>query len=96
MNESETTELDSIDTRDVRALTDLLLAYEQAPGLFVVAGESGATYTVDVESGTCTCSDAEHRAPDGGCNTFGASRSRAVSTSSCSLISSTRAPLKGS
>ena len=48
MNESDTTGLDSIDMRDVCALTDLLLTYEQAPGLFVVAGESSATYTGDV------------------------------------------------
>ena len=53
--------------RTVRALTDYLLVVEDAPGLFRVYGEDGDEYTVDAETGACTCPDAEYRDPDGGC-----------------------------
>lgn len=67
MTEFETPEVECIDARTVRALTDLLAVYEECPGLFVVAGEGGNTYRVDAETGACTCPDAEYRQPDGGC-----------------------------
>ena len=53
--------------RTVRALTDDLLVVEDAPGLFQVYGEDGDEYTVDADSGACTCPDAEYRDPEGGC-----------------------------
>lgn len=56
--------------RTVRALTETLLVVEDAPGLFRVYSEEGDEYTVDDETGTCTCPDAEYRAPDGGCKHY--------------------------
>ncbi len=56
-----------LDARDVRALTDYLLVVEEAPGLFLVYGEDGDEYTVDADTGACTCPDAEYRYPEGGC-----------------------------
>lgn len=56
-----------LDARDVRALTDYLLVVEEAPDLFLVYGEDGDEYTVDADTGACTCPDAEYRHPEGGC-----------------------------
>jgi len=56
-----------LEPRTVRALTDYLLVVEDAPGLYRVYGEGGNEYTVDVETGPCTCPDAEYRDPDSGC-----------------------------
>jgi hypothetical protein len=56
-----------LEPRTVRALTDYLLVVEDAPGLYRVYGEGGNEYTVDVETGACTCPDAEYRDPDSGC-----------------------------
>jgi len=62
-----------IDARDARALTECMTVLADvgeargADGLYRVVGENGDTYTVDARSGACTCPDARHRNPDGGC-----------------------------
>ena len=53
--------------RTVRALTDDLLVVADAPGLYRVYGKDGDEYTVNAETGACTCPDTEYRDPDGGC-----------------------------
>jgi len=53
--------------RDVRALSELLAVYEFVPGLYWVYSEEGREYTVDAESGSCTCPDARYNVPEGGC-----------------------------
>jgi hypothetical protein len=68
---------DSIDTeldeRDVRALTQYLTVLDDvdlardAEDLYAVVSESGKQYLVDAREGSCTCPDATHRDPDGGC-----------------------------
>lgn len=40
---------------------------KDAPGLAIVTSESGSSYTVDMDTGTCGCPDSEHRDPAGGC-----------------------------
>ncbi|WP_254538733.1 hypothetical protein [Halomarina litorea] len=62
-----TGDLPMTDPRDVRAMNELLAVYEQAPGLYSVYSEEGTEYTVDAETGACTCPDAEYNQPDGGC-----------------------------
>ena len=59
-------DIDTVDLRasPLRAMTELLAVWSR---LFIVAGEPGDTYTVDVETHSCTCPDAKHRDPDGGC-----------------------------
>nr|WP_282594786.1 SWIM zinc finger family protein [Halomarina salina] len=47
--------------RDVRALTDYLLVVEEAPGVYDVYGEGGDRYTVDRDTSSCTCPDAQYR-----------------------------------
>lgn len=56
--ESTDTELDQ---RDVRALTEYLTVLPEAPGIYSVVSESGASYTVDGRDGACTCPDFEYR-----------------------------------
>lgn len=69
MNDYETAavECTDLEPRDVRALTDYMIVYEDAPDLFLVYGEDGDEYTVDADTGACTCPDAEYRHPEGGC-----------------------------
>lgn len=61
-----------LEERDVRALTEYLAVVDcDAPGLFTVNSEDGTgIYTVDVETGACTCKDMTHRAPEGGCKHY--------------------------
>ena len=53
--------------RDCRALSELLAVYECAPAMYWVYSEEGTEYTVDAESGSCTCPDAQYNDPKGGC-----------------------------
>ena len=53
--------------RDIRALSELLAVYEFAPGMYWVYSEEGREYTVDAETGSCTCPDAQYNEPTGGC-----------------------------
>jgi hypothetical protein len=66
-NTSDGIESTELDDRDVRALTEYLTVVPEAPGLYTVTSQSGREYTVDVETGACTCKDAEYRDPKGGC-----------------------------
>lgn len=50
----------SPDQRDVRALTEYLAICEDGPGMYLVMNTDGDAYTVDTESGACTCPDAQH------------------------------------
>lgn len=65
--------LEPLSERDVRALTESMMALEDmgaaagAAGLYVVVSESGRSYLVDVEAGACECDDAFYRDPKGGC-----------------------------
>jgi predicted nucleic acid-binding Zn finger protein len=66
------TDLDHLDDRDRRALTEHISVCPDvgeargAPGLFVVVGEhGGGEYLVDTHEGACTCPDAEYNLPDG-------------------------------
>ena len=63
-----------LDRRTRRAATECMTVMDDvgdardAPGLFVVVGENGGgEYLVDTHTGACSCPDAEHRNPDGGC-----------------------------
>ena len=53
--------------RDLRALSELLAVYEFAPAMYWVYSENGTEYTVDAESGSCTCPDAQYNDPKGRC-----------------------------
>jgi hypothetical protein len=66
-NTSDGIESTDLEQRDVRALTEYLTVVPEAPGLYTVMSQSGHEYTVDIETGACTCPDARHRDPDGGC-----------------------------
>lgn len=59
--------VESLNDRDVRALTEYLLAVADGEGLYRVYSEDGTEYRVDAREGRCTCPDAEHRDPEGGC-----------------------------
>jgi hypothetical protein len=50
-----------LDERDVRALTEYLTVLPEAPDVYQVVSQSGATYTVDARGGACTCPDFEYR-----------------------------------
>jgi len=69
-DDSTETELDK---RTVRALTEVMSVLPDQPEvkgadeMFLVVSESGSEYTVDLRLGSCTCPDAQHRDPDGGC-----------------------------
>ncbi|UTF53259.1 SWIM zinc finger family protein [Natronosalvus rutilus] len=63
-------DVESIERRDVRALTECMTVMEHAPevagadGLFLVVTQSGKTYTVDVlDEPRCTCPDAQYNLP---------------------------------
>ena len=53
--------------RTIRALHEPLAVVEQAPGLFTVYSHEGTPYTVDPDTESCTCPDAEYNDPLGGC-----------------------------
>jgi hypothetical protein len=65
--------IEAFTDRDVRALTEYIIPLEEigrvkdADGLFLVVGESGKEYTVDVWNRACDCPDMEYNNPDGGC-----------------------------
>ena len=67
------TPIEPLSDRDVRALTECMSVLSEigtvadARGLYTVVSESGRSYTVDVETGTCECDDAFYRRPEGGC-----------------------------
>jgi hypothetical protein len=69
MTQFDTADLESdgtdLDDRDVRALTEFLTVVPEAPGLYTVTSQSGAEYTVDIESGACTCPDAQYNLDPG-------------------------------
>jgi hypothetical protein len=52
--------------RDIRALSEYITVFAEAPGMFTVYAE-GSTYTVDLETEACECPDSTHRDPEGGC-----------------------------
>jgi len=68
-----TTDRTDLEKRTRRALEQYLTVLDDvdeaagAPDLYVVVSESGSQYCVDARGGSCTCPDAEHRNPDGGC-----------------------------
>jgi predicted nucleic acid-binding Zn finger protein len=71
---NESTALEHLDDRDRRALEEHISVLPDvgkargAPGLFLVVGQhGGGEYLVDVETGACSCPDAEYNLPtDGG------------------------------
>ena len=75
MSDHATDANESIDRRTVRALTEPLtvLDHDETPvddadtTIVTVTSASGSTYDVDVVSGACSCPDARHREPEGGC-----------------------------
>ena len=65
---NDLTELESIDTRDARALTQYLTVLDDvgrarhAPDLYLVVSESGSEYLVETRGeGACECADHRHR-----------------------------------
>jgi len=52
--------------RDIRALSERMTVFAEAPGLSRVYAEP-STYLVDLETGACECPDSTHRDPEGGC-----------------------------
>ncbi|WP_435320292.1 hypothetical protein [Haloarchaeobius sp. TZWSO28] len=59
------------DPRTRRALTEeMVVAFGDIGPRYEVHSQSGRTYTVDLESKTCSCPDAEKRAPKGGCKHY--------------------------
>jgi hypothetical protein len=65
---NDLTQLESIDTRDARALTQYLTVLDDvgrvrhAPELYLVVSESGSEYLVDTRGeGACECADHRHR-----------------------------------
>jgi len=58
------TTISDLEQRTVKALTGELAVEESDDGLFTVTGESGNEYTVDADSGACTCPDAEYNLSD--------------------------------
>jgi hypothetical protein len=65
--ELESTPHDALDGRDVAALTECMSVLpdegraRDAPGLYTVVSQSGATYLVDARDGACECPDARYR-----------------------------------
>ncbi len=65
----EKTDEQTLDPRDVRALTEELTVLEHighvrgADEMYLVVSASGKEYTVDVVEGACTCPDFEHNLP---------------------------------
>jgi hypothetical protein len=70
---SVTTDRTDLEKRTRRALEQYLTVVDDvdeaagADDLYVVVSESGSQYCVDARGGSCTCPDAEHRDPEGGC-----------------------------
>jgi hypothetical protein len=70
---SVTTDRTDLEKRTRRALEQYLTVLDDvdaaagADDLYVVVSESGSQYLVDARGGSCTCPDAEHRDPEGGC-----------------------------
>jgi len=58
-------EIAATEKRTIRTLTEALAVVEREPGLFRVYGEDGTEYTVDGDTGACTCPDAEYNPADG-------------------------------
>lgn len=59
-----------LEKRDVRALTEMQVVVMDVPaeGMARVHNETATEeYVVDVESGACTCKDAQHNHPENGC-----------------------------
>ena len=76
-NDADGNESIDLDRRTRRAATECMAVLpdhgdaRDAPGFFVVVGENGGgEYLVDTHTGACTCPDAEHRNPDGGCKHY--------------------------
>ena len=75
MNHDEPDAPDRIDRRTERALAEPLtvLDHDETPvddadtTIVTVTSASGSTYDVDVRAGACSCPDARHREPEGGC-----------------------------
>ena len=74
MSDHATDDNESIDRRTARALTEPLtvLDHDETPvdddtTIVTVTSASGSTYDVDVRAGVCSCPDARHREPEGGC-----------------------------
>ena len=57
----------SVEKRAIRALREPLAVVEQAPGLFTVYSREGTSYTVDLDTKSCTYPDAEYNDPSRGC-----------------------------
>jgi len=55
-----------LDDRDIRALSEWMTVFVEAPGMFRVISE-GPEYLVDLETETCECDDSTYRDPEGGC-----------------------------
>jgi len=73
--ERRDTDIADPDTRDIRALSEAMVVLPErltipsddvAPGMVLVQ-TTDESYVVDPALGACTCPDARHRAPDGGC-----------------------------
>ncbi|WP_251342810.1 SWIM zinc finger family protein [Haloplanus halophilus] len=68
-----TTDRTDLEQRTRRALKQYLTVLDDideaagADDLYVIISESGSQYCVDARDGSCTCPDAEHRDPEGGC-----------------------------
>lgn len=56
-----------LERRDVRALTEKMTVLPEGGELYAVVTESGSEYTVDAREKRCTCPDARHHDPEGGC-----------------------------
>jgi hypothetical protein len=60
-NTSDNEPVDSLSDREVRALTEAMVAFGGDGGVFTVVGENGGgEYRVDIIEGRCTCPDAKH------------------------------------
>lgn len=60
--------IDTLDDRDVRALTECMTVLQEAPGLYTVIGENhgeedrdASEYTVDLNDWRCSCPDSTYR-----------------------------------
>ncbi|MFW6434821.1 MAG: hypothetical protein ACOCY1_00425 [Halovenus sp.] len=58
---------ETIDDRDVRALTEYLFVEEFAEDLYRVYSEDGSFQVVEPDIGACECKDMQYRNPNGGC-----------------------------
>ena len=60
-------DLEDIDGRDVRALTEYLFVEEFRDGLYRVYSEDGSFQVVEPDLEACECHDMQFRNPKGGC-----------------------------